>query len=77
MKTEFQLEIIGDGLDPKIVDASICIIGNEPDYKPYVLINTPGGEGFYIQDKDLRLFAKNLSKALTPNTQTNKTNTIK
>jgi hypothetical protein len=65
MKTDFELET-PIGSEMKIVHAFIRIETNKP-YKPYVVIETPSGVNFFIQDKDLKRFASNLQKAL--NTQ--------
>lgn len=64
---EFQLEVMVD-MEPRIIHAFIRIIGTEPKHKPYIVIETPNRQDLFIQDKDLKRFAKALNKAinLTP-----------
>lgn len=64
MKNRFGLETPIGG-EMKEVAASITIIGEVPDNKPYVVIETHSGFQYFIKDKDLKLFAKNLQKAIT------------
>ena len=43
--------------------ANIKIVGQAPRDKVYVVIETPDGGQYFIQDKDLELFRLNLFKA--------------
>ena len=63
LKTEFELETYLGNIT--LSGATIKIIGKEPENTPYVSIELPPHMGtLFIKDKDLKLFAKNLSKAL-------------
>lgn len=68
MKKEFQLETVNDlSVPAKIIvseTAKIKIIGREPNYKPYVVIEIYGQQNHFIQDKDCERFARNILKAL-------------
>ena len=63
MKTEFELEVSGDG---KILPspATISIIGKVPKHRPYVAIIIFSTRKHFIPDKDLERFAVNILKAL-------------
>lgn len=68
MKTEFDLETVIDS-DLRLTPANVKIVGTEPDNRPYVVFEEAGGRFYFIQDKDLKLFAKNLYKSLFPKTK--------
>ena len=61
-KTKFELENLGS-ITGK---GKICIIGNEPENKPYVKIEVDiyGVPDFCIKDKDLEKFAVNILRAI-------------
>lgn len=63
MKTEFELEVAGDG---RILPspATISIIGKEPNHSPYVSITVFNTRQHFLRDKDLERFAVNILKAL-------------
>lgn len=61
MKTEFELDT------QFFIDRghSVTIIGEAPDYKPYVGFHNVKGDTIgWIKDKDLERFAVNILKAL-------------
>lgn len=64
MKKEFKLEY-SSTMESKIKvspTAKIMIIGQAPKDRPYVAIDADSS--FFIQDRDLELFAINILKAL-------------
>ena len=71
MKTEFELEVNPSYLLSAKMRATAKIIGKAPKDRPYVAITLTDDKhtlaDIWIQDKDLRLFAKNILKALGDN----------